>query len=164
MEGRIDEREIKTSVQRFFSCVPPGDLAAFVEAESLDIRSSTFDRSCVCVHEQYASLRPERRGSDAKNPRAATEIDDPFRRLVAHEARECVEQELATRIELLRTEDARAGCELELEALATNGLDRGEKCRGVFGLGSLAGIFLETRDAGAGSIGDDDGRLIELLR
>ena len=127
MEGRIHEREVEATLQRFFPRIPPGDLAALTEAEPLDIRSSTLDCTGVRVSEQDAGLGPEHRRRDAENARAAAEIDDSFGRLVSDEAGQGVEQELAAGVELLRAEDARAGFELKLDSLMVDRFDRGGK-------------------------------------
>lgn len=87
MERRIHEREIESGFRRRLVRIPPDGSAAIAEPQAFDVVSGTLDRARVCVREQDRRFRPKRRGGDAENAGATAEIDDSFRRLVAHESR-----------------------------------------------------------------------------
>jgi len=164
MEGWVDECEVEAGIRWRLAGVPPDDLAAIAQTELLYVQSRALDRAGVGVREENLRFRPEPRGCDSQNTRAASEIDEAFRRLVSHEAGKRLEQQLTACVELLRAEYTRQGFEFELEALSVDGFDGGEKSRRVLAFRSGASVLLEANDARPRTIDDDDRGLVELRR
>jgi hypothetical protein len=164
VKGWIDEGEIESGVDGLLSGIPPDDSASGGEAEPINVALCTLDRAAVSVDEQDFGLWPECGRGDAENPGSAAEVDDSLGRFVSGKSRECLDQGLAARVELLRAEDAWSCFDLEFEGRLVDGFDPDRESRGRFDRGSRALVLFESHDACPRSIADNDRRLFELGR